>query len=416
MAKTKKEDTSEEFDADKFSDEMIEKMNSMFDAKIVHNLAKDSDPATIKKWYSTKSKLLDWVISGRKQGGFPGGRVCEISGVESIGKSHIAYQVARWTQENGGINCYEDTELASSIENLKNLGINVGKRFQYSKPKSIEETFRIAEAFLKLALPVPKSKRPPLCIVWDSLGGMGSEYEQGLDFSDPLRPGANAKQIAFGLRKIRNSLNETDATFIVINQVYDIINAGMYEKKTQSKGGRGLKYDCAVRVELAACGHVYPDDMERQEAIAKGLNSIGIKVRATTVKNKVASPFRTIEFEIHYGVGIKEYNQIWELLCKANEVDLGNGMLFKIISNGAWKNFGLYDKTNGVEVMTSGSFRKKELEHKLTIEHKKIIDDAIDVVMAHKMSKDNEEENSSIDPALLEVEGESSSDLIDDLL
>lgn len=400
MAKVKK--TDDDFDIDSFSDKMIDQMNDMLGVKVVHNLGISEDPARIKKWYSTGCKSLDWIVGGSANSGFPGGRVSEVSGVESIGKSHVAYQVARCVQESNGITCYEDTELASSIENLQRLGINTAKRFQYSKPKSIEETFRVAEAFLKLVSPIPKDKKPKLCLVWDSVGGMGSEYEESLDFTDPLRPGANAKQIAFGLRKIRNALNDNDGLFLIINQVYDIINAGMYDKKTQTKGGRGLKYDCAVRVELSAHGSVYPDDMDRQEAIAKGLSPIGIKVKATTTKNKVAQPFRSVEFEIHFGVGIKEHNQMWDLLCKAGDVELENGMVFRVITNGAWKNFGVFQKDTDTEVMSTGNFRKKELEHKIMKEHAKLIEDAFNVVMSNKMRKDNMNE-STIDPTILEA-------------
>lgn len=415
MARTKKENTETgEFDIESFSKKMIEQMNEMLGTKVVYNLAEDDSPGKVEKWYSTNCRLLDWVISGRKDGGFPGGRFVEISGPEAIGKSHIAYQVARWVQDHGGITNYCDTEEASLEENIRRLGVNTRNgRFQYSKPTSIEETFRIFENFLKLTDAIPKDKKPPLCLVWDSLIGVGSEVEAEMDFADAQRPGVNAKQIAFGFRKIRNALNKNDALLLIINQVYDVINAGMYEKKTKQKGGAAPRYDSSVRLELNAFGHIYPDEMERQDAVAKGLSPIGIKVRANVIKNRVAPPFRSVEFEIHFGVGIKEHNSIWDLLCKEDEVDLGSDMLFKVMNNGAWKEFGVFKKDTGEEIMTSGKFRKKEIENKLMVEHKKIINDAIDVIMAKKMSKDNEEFKNMVDPSLLETD--SDSDLLDEV-
>lgn len=405
MARTKKENSdSGEFDIEKFADNMLNQMNDVLGEQMVFNLGENENPAKIEKWYSTSCRLLDWVLSGRKDGGFPGGRFCEIHGAESIGKSHISYQVVRSVLENGGLVNYCDTERASDVKNLKNLKIDINsKRFQYSKPDSIENVFRVIENFLKLAESIPKDKKPLICFVWDSLIGVGSEVEAEMDFADAQRPGVNAKQIAFGFRKIRNAIDRNNALLLIVNQVYDVINAGMYEKKTKAKGGAAPRYDSTVRVELNAFGEVYPDEMERQEAVAKGLMPIGIKVRAYIAKNRVAPPKRSVEFEIHFGVGIKEHNSIWELLNKEEEINLGNDLVFKVIGNGAWKEFGVFKKGTGEEIVNSGKFRKRDLEEKLMVEHKKIINDAIDVIMARKMSADNDEYKDAIDPSMLEV-------------
>lgn len=389
MAKTKKEEKV--FDADIFCADVITSLNEDAGREISFDLGMSEDPAKIKRWISTGSKLLDGICSGRIYGGgVPAGRFVEISGPESIGKSHIAYQVARCIQQSGGITNYGDTELASSVDNLRALGINVEKRFIYSKPKTIEEVFENCSSFLKKAELIPKNKRDdiPLAYIWDSVGGVGSGAEEIMSMDDNQRPGHNARIITLGLRKVKNSIDRTDCLFLIVNQIYDIINAGMYDKKTQTKGGKGLKYDCSIRIELQAKGFVYPNEIDNKEAYTKNIPPIGIKIKATTVKNKVASPFRSVEFEIHFGVGIKEHMTIWKWLVDAGETKTKNGIV-KVTNNGAWKEIGLFDPGTGEEILTTGKFRKKQTEEILDGEHKDIWDAALDVLMRAKMDPGN---------------------------
>ena len=404
MAKLKKE----EFDIDAFTNDVIDDINKNAGVEIAYNLAVSEDPAKIKRWNSTGSKLLDGICSGSTiigRAGFPAGRFVEISGPESIGKSHIAYQVARVIQENGGITNYADTELASSISNLQALGIDTGKRFIYSKPKTIEQVFESSTDFMKRADLIPKSKRDniPLCVVWDSVGGVGSKAEEDMAMDESQRPGHNARQISLGLRKVKNAIDRNNCVFVIINQIYDIINAGMYDKKTQTKGGKGLKYDSSIRLELQACGYVYPNEMDRKTAITNKVSPIGIKICATTVKNKVASPFRSVEFEIHFGVGIKEHMSIWDWFVNAKEVKTSQGIV-KVLNNGAWKEIGLFDPETGEEVFTSGKFRKKDTEKvlngtfKTTVGKREVFDEALEVLMRDKMDPHNSSAN-EFDPS-----------------
>ena len=125
---------------------MISSLNKEHGSKIAYNLKTDESPTHVKRWISTGSKQLDYIISNQRDGGLPEGRIVEIFGPPSIGKSHIAIQIARSTQRMGGIVVYIDTENATSVENLSLLGVDISKRFVYVDTHCTEEVMSIAES------------------------------------------------------------------------------------------------------------------------------------------------------------------------------------------------------------------------------------------------------------------------------
>lgn len=405
MAKSKKGKKEEgSFDLDAFAADMIKDINEELGEEIAYNLGISEDPAKIKKWYSTGSKLLNAICSGDIDKGLPAGRVVEVSGPESIGKSHIAYQVARAIMENGGLVNYADTEKASSIENLRSLGIDVdSKRFIYAKPSSIEQTFENCEAFLKNIMKLPKKVRDEVDVgfFFDSVAAIGSKKEREIAMTDHQQPGLNAKQMTFGLRRIIDPIDKANCLFFAVNQVYDKLNAGMYEKKTTTKLGKGIRYQASIRLELQAVRYVYPDEMDKQKAVAAGVQASALTVRCSTVKNKVSSPNRMIEFNIVFGKGIEEHMQIWEMFAKAGEIATQHGTV-KVANNGAWKELVLFDSDTGEILKTTGKFRKKETKQQLAGEHEQYWDEALRVLMHEKMfGKDKE--NIYVNPTSSEI-------------
>ena len=129
---------------DNFTNDLIKSLNKEHGSKIAYNLAYDESPTHVNRWISTGSRQLDYIIANRRQGGLPEGRIVEIFGPPSIGKSHIAIQIARSTQSMGGIVVYIDTENATSVENLALLGVDVSTRFVYIDTHCTEEVLSIA--------------------------------------------------------------------------------------------------------------------------------------------------------------------------------------------------------------------------------------------------------------------------------
>ena len=122
-----------------FTIDLIKSLNKEHGTRVAYNLAYDESPTHVKRWIGTGSEQLDYIIANRKNGGLPEGRIIEIFGPPSIGKSHIAIQIARSTQEMGGIVVYIDTENATSVENLGLLGVDITKRFVYVDTHCTEE-------------------------------------------------------------------------------------------------------------------------------------------------------------------------------------------------------------------------------------------------------------------------------------
>ena len=214
MAKTAKEkmisDTSGDFTAD-----LITSLNRDHGSRIAYNLAVDTSPTHVKNWISTGSRLLDYIIANRRNGGLPEGRIIEIFGPPSIGKSHIATQIARSTQQMGGIAVYIDTENATSVENLAALGVDVSKRFVYVDTHCTEEVFDVAEKTIIKAKSMQKNV--PITIIWDSIAASSPKAEL-LGEYDQNTIGLQARTISKGMRKITGIIGDQNVLMVCLNQ------------------------------------------------------------------------------------------------------------------------------------------------------------------------------------------------------
>ncbi len=150
-----------------FTSDLIKSLNKEAGSRVAYNLAYDVSPTHVKRWVSTGCKQLDYIIANRRGGGFPEGRIVEVFGPPGIGKSHLAIQVARSTQQMGGIVVYIDTENATSVENLGLLGVDIKQRFVYVDTHCTEEVLSIAEATIMKAKAM--NKDVPITIIWDSV-------------------------------------------------------------------------------------------------------------------------------------------------------------------------------------------------------------------------------------------------------
>jgi recombination protein RecA len=209
--RTRADDTSADFTAD-----LISSLNKEHGSRIAYNLSEDESPTHVKRWISTGSTLLDYIVSNRSKGGLPEGRIVEIFGPPSIGKSHIATQIARSTQQMGGICVYIDTENATSVENLQSLGVDVTKRFVYVDTHCTEEVFDVAEKTILKAKAMQKDV--PITIVWDSVAASSPKAElEGAYDKDTI--GLQARSISKGMRKITGVIGDQSVLFVILNQI-----------------------------------------------------------------------------------------------------------------------------------------------------------------------------------------------------
>jgi len=331
-------------DQDGFTNELIESLNKEHGNKIAYNLAYDDSPTHVNRWISTGSKQLDYIIANRADGGLPEGRIVEIFGPPSIGKSHIAIQIARSTQQMGGIVVYIDTENATSVENLSLLGVDISKRFVYVDTHCTEEVLAIAESTIMRAKAMDKDV--PITIIWDSVAATSPKAELIGDY-DKDSIGLQARAISKGMRKITGIIANQNVLMICLNQIRTKIGV-MYGDPTTTPGGKAIPFHSSVRIKLGAGQQITNKDKE----------VIGINVSAKTIKNKVAPPFRTVNFEIHFGVGIKEHEQMFDLLRKHGKTETDTKII-EMSGAGAWKKLTVFSRDTG-EVLVEKKFYKAD--------------------------------------------------------
>lgn len=368
MAKKK----NNESPMDNFTEDLIKSINKDHGSKIAYNLEHDVSPTHVKRWISTGSKQLDYIISNRRDGGLPEGRIVEIFGPPSIGKSHIAIQIARSTQQMGGIVVYIDTENATSVENLGLLGVDITKRFVYVDTHCTEEVLSITESTIMKAKAMDKDI--PVTIIWDSVAASSPKAELTGDY-DKETIGLQARAISKGMRKITGVIANQNVLMICLNQIRTKIGV-MYGDPTTTPGGKAIPFHSSVRIKLGAGQRIESKDKE----------VIGINVSAKTIKNKVAAPFRTVNFEIHFGKGIKEHEQLFDVLRKHGAAT-SDGKSIEVSGTGAWKNFVVSCAKTG-EVLVEKKFYKSDFEEVLkNPEYKEYFEDLIEQAFVRRASR-----------------------------
>ncbi len=245
---------------------------------------------------STTSLSLDIAVG---VGGVPRGRIIEIYGPESSGKTTLALHIVAEAQKAGGVAAYIDAEHAMDADYAGKLGVDIAQLL-ISQPDSGEQALEIAEALVR--------SNGVDVIVVDSVAALVPRAELDGEMGDSL-PGLQARLMSQALRKLTAIVSQSNTCFIFINQIREKIGV-MFGSPETTTGGRALKFYSSLRLDIRRIG-----------AIKDGDRVVGNRTRVKVAKNKVAPPFRECEFDIMYGEGISREGDVLDLAAVQRVVE-----------------------------------------------------------------------------------------------
>ena len=321
---------------DELAQVLADSLNKQFkDTKVAYFLdGSNATPTDIKEFISTGSSVLDLAISNRPNGGVAVGRITEINGLESSGKSLIGTHILAETQKRGGVAVYIDTETSVSREWLEAIGVDVSKLL-YLHVETVEDIFECIESII---VKIRESDRERLVsILVDSLAGASTKVEMEADFEKDGWATSKAIIVSKAMRKITQMIGRERIALVFTNQLRQKLGV-MFGDPWTTSGGKALPFHASTRIRLKNMGQI---------KVGAKNDVIGMKCRAQIIKNRLGPPLRHADFNLYFDSGIDDMGS-WLTVLKDHK-------LLKIA--GAW--YTLEYKGKDIK------FQSKDFEKKL---------------------------------------------------
>ena len=297
---------------------LADSLNKKFkDTKVAYFLdGSDPTPTDIKDFISTGSSMLDLAIANKPNGGIAVGRITEINGLESSGKSLLGAHILAETQKKDGIAVYIDTETSVSQEFLDVIGIDMGKML-YLHLETVEDIF---EAVEEIVIKVRESDKDRLVtIMVDSLAGASTKVEMEADFDKDGWATAKAIIISKAMRKITQLIGKQKIALVFTNQLRQKLGV-MFGDPWTTSGGKALPFHASTRIRLKNMGQI--KDSKK--------NTIGMKCRAQIVKNRLGPPLRHADYDMYFDRGIDNYGA-WLTVLKEHKLVKVGGAWYTLV-------------------------------------------------------------------------------------
>jgi recombination protein RecA len=339
MAKSSK--TKQEL-GDSLANALADSINKQFKGQTLKTaffLAGDDDsPSNVTDWISTGCDTLDLAISNRPNGGFPVGRITEITGLEASGKSLLASHALAETQKKGGLAVYIDTESATSSEFLTAIGVDL-KTMLYVPLETIEEIFETIETIVEQ---VRKSDKARLVtIVVDSIMGASTKIEMAAEYDKDGYATSKSIILSKAMRKVTNWIARENICLIFTNQLRTKLGVSFGDQWTTA-GGKAIPFHASVRLRLKNTGMI--------KAKVNGVEQVvGSKTNVQVVKNRMGPPHRKVDYDIYYDSGIDNHGGWLTIMKDFGIVDQG----------GAWYTLQDIDHVTG-EIYGEVKFQSKD--------------------------------------------------------
>ena len=323
---------------DELSAILADNLNKKFKGnKVAYFLdGSEQTPTDLTEWVSTGDDMLDLAISNRPHGGFPVGRIVEVTGLEASGKSLLAAHTLANTQKKGGLAVYIDTENAINKEFLEALGVNT-TNLLYIPMETVEDIFEAMDTIIES---IRKSDKDRLVtIVVDSVAAATTKVELSADYDQAGYATQKAIIISKAMRKITNLIGRERILLVFTNQLRVRMGVSFGDPYTTS-GGKALGFHSSCRLRMKKMGQL--------KSKVGGVDQVvGIKTRVSVIKNRMGPPLRVVDFNIYFDRGIDKYGS-WLSLMKAYNL---------LTQGGAWYTW--VDTSSGEEI----KFLAKDFEN-----------------------------------------------------